>query len=53
MINCSSEVPRLEEVDRVQIGDVDPPCIWLGTLAAVLLQKYLALTHCTLVDERV
>ena len=45
MINCSSEVPRLEEVDRVQVGDVDPPGVWLVTLAAVLLQRYSALKH--------
>ena len=37
MVDSSPEVPRLEEVNRVKVGDVDSPGVWLRTLAPVLL----------------
>lgn len=40
MIDSCSELSRPEEVDRVQVGNVDSPRVWTGTLRAILLDVH-------------
>ena len=50
VVDACPEHPGLEEVHRVEVGDVDPPGVGFGAFAAVLLDVHAEETHVHSVD---